>query len=39
MDVLALILYKVMLFPNMKNVVDHITINLFVAYKSLKNPS
>jgi len=34
MDVLALTLYKVMLFPNMENIVDHTAINVFVAYKN-----
>ena len=31
MDVLALTLYEAMLFPNMENIIDHTTINVFVA--------
>ena len=34
MDVLALTLYGAMLFPNMENIIDHTTINVFVAYKN-----
>ena len=34
MDVLALTLYGVMLFPNMENIVDYTAINVFVAYKN-----
>ena len=33
MDVLALTLYGVMLFPNMENFVDQAAIDVFVAYK------
>jgi len=31
MDALALTLYGAMPFPNMENIVDHTTINVFVA--------
>jgi len=34
MDVLALVLYGVMLFPNVENFVDYAAINAFVAYKT-----
>jgi len=34
MDVLALILYGVMLFPNVENFVDCVAMNAFVGYKS-----
>ena len=34
MDVLALTLYRAMLFPNMENIVDHTAINVFLAYKN-----
>jgi len=34
MDVLALILYGDMLFPNIENLVDYTAINVFVAYKT-----
>jgi len=33
MDVLALTLYGVVLFPNMENFIDQATIDVFVAYK------
>ncbi|XP_052723778.1 uncharacterized protein LOC108344405 [Vigna angularis] len=39
MDVLALLLYGVMLFPNVKNFVDYAAMNAFVGYKErCENP-
>ncbi|XP_014511791.1 uncharacterized protein LOC106770498 [Vigna radiata var. radiata] len=39
MDVLALLLYGVMLFPNVQNFIDNASINAFVGYKDRsKNP-
>jgi len=34
MDVVALTIYGTMFFPNMENIIDHITVNVFVAYKN-----
>jgi len=34
MDVLALVLYGVIFFPNIENFVDYGAINAFVAYKT-----
>jgi len=34
MDMLALTLYGVMLFPDMENIIDHIANDVFVAYKN-----
>ncbi|KAG2408055.1 uncharacterized protein HKW66_Vig0028770 [Vigna angularis] len=39
MDVLALLLYGIMLFPNVKNFVDYAAMNAFVGYKErCENP-
>jgi len=39
MDVLALTLYGIMLFPNVEDLVDYVAIDVFIASKSrAKNP-
>jgi len=39
MDVLALVLYGVMIFPSIDNFVDLSAINIFIAYKiNAENP-